>query len=617
MGRIGSLFVEIFAKTDKLNKGLKDSENKLDKFGKGINRIGGLIAGAFALSKVVAFTKEIINLAGQAEGVQAAFKRMGGQLFLEDLRKATRGTVSDLELMKRSVMAHNFQIPIKDLAMLFEFASRRAQETGESVNYLVNSIVVGIGRKAPLILDNLGISAVRLREELDQAGHSVATVGQVSDAVGKIAQAEMKKMGDVVVTATDRIAKMNAEWENTKKTLGQRLIPILNKFTDRINALFEELPRNRALEEFDSIIDSLKKMEKEAATLELKKRIKELTAEWHKLNEQKKVFQANMDRTFPRKGIIFSELQEDRLKTLDRLLNMFSKAAGGTAPKDIISKLFPEEPVKKTIGNITEMEEALKGMEEELKLLPTSSQRFKVLNDQIKQLKINMDALKEATGAPDLPTGFQGINTDAFAIDDFVLESYDDFIKTIDELYTGAGRLADQFEGLNASYMHTTGLAKKMNEVLLQGTDQMLSSAISSEQGLENLADTFAQTIRQIIKALIAEGVAHVVKDAMKTYGIKGIVIGAAAGTAAAAVFETVVPRFAQSGIVPGTQMTGDGVNARLNSGEMVLSRSHQSNLLNMIKNGNSMGGNVEFIIRGRDLHGVMREYDKQLQITG
>ena len=138
-----------------------------------MKKIGGMIAGAFAVQKIIQFGKELIQIGGVAEGVRDAFMRIGDESTLKGLRDATKGTVSDLELMKRAVSASNLGLPIQNLASLFEFATKRAQDTGESVDYLVNSIVTGIGRKSPLILDNLGISAVQLKEKLVITSYSI------------------------------------------------------------------------------------------------------------------------------------------------------------------------------------------------------------------------------------------------------------------------------------------------------------------------------------------------------------------------------------------------------------------------------------------------------------
>lgn len=212
------------------NKGAQD-------FRRSLINIGGALGVAFGVREIARFGLEAVKLAGQMEGVEAAFKRIGGEAIFEDLRKATKGTVTDLELMKRAVQASNFDIPLENLASLFQFASKRAQETGESVDYLVNSIVLGIGRKSPLILDNLGISAVRLRKELKGTGVEMTTVADIAAAVGKIASTEMAEAGDIIETTAIKTQQLTTEMQNLKVELGQGLVPAFNKLLAGANAV--------------------------------------------------------------------------------------------------------------------------------------------------------------------------------------------------------------------------------------------------------------------------------------------------------------------------------------------------------------------------------------------
>ena len=59
----------------------------------------------------------------------------------------------------------------ENLGSYLAFATKRAEETGQSVDYLVDSIIMGIGRKSPMILDNLGISIVDIRNEMEKTGY--------------------------------------------------------------------------------------------------------------------------------------------------------------------------------------------------------------------------------------------------------------------------------------------------------------------------------------------------------------------------------------------------------------------------------------------------------------
>jgi len=219
--KLADLYIKLGLKKDEFDKGIDGAKQKTSSFGSAMAKIGGIIAGAFSVQLLVNFGKELINLSGQVEGVKTAFERIGSAQDLQRLRESTKGTVNDFELMKRAVSAANFGIPIKQLGNLFEFASKRAQDTGQSVDYLVDSIVMGIGRKSPLILDNLGISAVQLKAKLGSVAMETATVGDVAEAVGKIAAESLQKTGGLLDTNATKIASITARWENFKISLSQ------------------------------------------------------------------------------------------------------------------------------------------------------------------------------------------------------------------------------------------------------------------------------------------------------------------------------------------------------------------------------------------------------------
>ena len=69
---------------------------------------------------------------------------------------------------------------------------------------------------------------------------------------------------------------------------------------------------------------------------------------------------------------------------------------------------------------------------------------------------------------------------------------------------------------------------------------------------------------------------------------------------------------YANGGIVGGNSFSGDRVMARVNSGEMILNRSQQASLFNMIGAGVTTGGNVKFRIEGDALVGVLNNYNKK-----
>lgn len=207
------------------DRGLKDAEKKTNVFSGAIKKLGGVFAGVFAAGKLIQFRNELVDLGGKAEGVRAAFNRLNDPNLLKDLRKATAGTVDDLKLMQYAVRAENFNIPLSKLASFFEFATKRAVQTGESVDYLVESIINGIGRKSTLVMDNLGISAAELQEEIKKTG-------DFGLAAGNIIERSMEQMGDVAITNKQKAEALGVAWTNIKTELGERLMPIIGKIAE-------------------------------------------------------------------------------------------------------------------------------------------------------------------------------------------------------------------------------------------------------------------------------------------------------------------------------------------------------------------------------------------------
>ncbi len=226
---------------DGFRRGIQQVDAKLKETSKLMGNLGQLIGASFAVGQIQAFTSEAIQLGSQLQTVSKGFERFGDAATLAELRKSTRGLVTDLDLMKAAVTAGNFGIPIEKLGGLLEFAKRRAQETGQSVDYLVESIVIGIGRKSPLILDNLGISTTRLKEKFHGAALEAQSIADVAAAVGDIATEELGKMGTAVDTAADKMVRLGTSWDNFKASFGQAVAPaaaaVLEFATDQLTQM--------------------------------------------------------------------------------------------------------------------------------------------------------------------------------------------------------------------------------------------------------------------------------------------------------------------------------------------------------------------------------------------
>lgn len=188
---------------------------------KGISALAGGLKDAWTQS---------IELARAGEGVRIAFERLNQPGLLDRLKEATHGTVSEVELMKQAIQFENFKLPLEDLATYLAFAQQKAKDTGQSIDYLVNSIVTGLGRQSKQILDNLGISASELTRRMNEGA-------DMTKAVADIIREEMEKAGDYVETAADRAAKAAADATNEMEAFGRQAAPIAEQWGETWNAL--------------------------------------------------------------------------------------------------------------------------------------------------------------------------------------------------------------------------------------------------------------------------------------------------------------------------------------------------------------------------------------------
>ena len=209
-----------------VEKELKGVDDSAGGMGEGMKTAlavmgGNLMTKAVSLaadlgSEVVSLMNQSAELARSAEGVQMAFERLNRADMLDNLRQATHKTVSDLDLMKAAVKFNDFGLSLDELGTMLAFAQQKAKDTGQSVDYMVDSIVTGLGRKSVMILDNLGLSAADIREKMEETG-------DMTKAVGEIIRERMEKAGDYVETASDRATQANVRLENAMLELGNSM----------------------------------------------------------------------------------------------------------------------------------------------------------------------------------------------------------------------------------------------------------------------------------------------------------------------------------------------------------------------------------------------------------
>lgn len=134
-----------------------------------ISKLGGLkgsLAKLVVGYGVLKATQKAMRWAEEAARVQnlsLAYDSMSKSVgvvsrdMLEDMKAATRGTVTEMELMQRANLAMMLDVPVDRMGDVMEVARSAALATGQSTSYMVESLTVALARQSKLWLDNLGI----------------------------------------------------------------------------------------------------------------------------------------------------------------------------------------------------------------------------------------------------------------------------------------------------------------------------------------------------------------------------------------------------------------------------------------------------------------------------
>lgn len=217
--------------------------------------LGGAIGGlSLATAGVVAFGAALLGLGmrgaafpGVIQAFDVATQRAGiySQTLLGDLRAASRGTIADMALMKTANVAlagaseglARALGPGKGLAGLMEIARAQARATGQDVGFLFDSLVSGVKRSSPMLIDNTGLvlkvgeaneafakSIGKTVEALTAEEKQIALLNATLEA-GRVA---VETYGQGALQASERIAIIQTTITNTLDKLAVAVQPIFN-----------------------------------------------------------------------------------------------------------------------------------------------------------------------------------------------------------------------------------------------------------------------------------------------------------------------------------------------------------------------------------------------------
>ena len=570
------MLVRIKANTDNYNAGIARARKTLDGFKQDNLTMGGIInqstksivaaaaqyaSFAAVLGTVASGFAEAVStgsaMAREMEGVKMAFDRLNQPGLLEGLREATHGTVNDLELMKQAVKFDNFNLSLEQMGTFLAFAQQQAKDTGQDVNYLVDSIVTGLGRKSLPILDNLGLSAEDIRNRMKETG-------DMTKAVAQIIEERMASAGDYVETAADRAAQAQARLDNAMTELGNTM----NSLSGAGATLWTDL-KIGAVDLANTAIKPLIKLFNELASYINGKSVEDIVTGG----------MTDVTDTVDDNGRL---IRKNAINKIPEIVD------GGSAPK-----------VKKRPGG-------------------GRSNGFNISSIAFDQNKAMLSGVKAEDMMPSVyemvkPENILGHADEWEKYKDTITDS----IGSIGESMNNLTEWTEDFKPFqeNMDKMNKTAMQSKMAFGLAANAVSTLGGALA---GME---DPGAKAVGTVLQALssIALGFAMASVQAA-ALGPIGWIAWVAAGIAAFATAISTVHQLtglAEGGIVGGNQYSGDNIyagNAMVNSGELVLNKAQQGNLASQLSGNGMQGIKVAGKIKGTD---IILSVDRTLQLQG
>ena len=568
---------------------IKETKDELYSLGDTVKNSSGLfgeggltgmlqVAGGNLLSKGISMLagdltdtiQKSIELARQGEGVRLAFERLNQPGLLDNLKQATHGTVSEIELMKQAIKFENFKLPLEDLATYLQFAQQKAKDTGESIDFLVTSIVNGLGRQSKQILDNLGISASELTKRM-------ADGKDMTQAVAEIIREEMAKAGDYVETAADRAAVAAASATDKLEEMGRTAMPVAEAVTEMWNTI-----RNGGITVLNTVLTPIANSLKYINDLLSNENGIELF-EKRLGNTPGMEVGPNVDDNGnyirrPSHGTLGWNWNtghyDDEVSSIQEIVVSGTNRKGGgrrTGGGSSGGKKTPsvQDYLNTMYGNMDSLGSSLKGNPDKYfqpvwKMIGEAG-RKQIAETIDKQWDYGKDISKTGNNTPkDIKKMSEGMTK---------------YIDTSNKMLGGISSIAS---GINSMGIE---LPKEIQGVLggIQGVMSILSGIATIVAVIEAL--TTIQTTESTIKSIPVVGWALA----------GGGIVHAASGYS-----------------VPGNHYSGDMVPAMLNSGELVLNKAQQGVLASQLQGGGLQNLKLDGVVTGENIHIVHNRYLKR-----
>ena len=214
------------------------------------------IAAVAAFAKITKGALGLAQAAAPVQGIRGAFNALtadiqgGSSAILSSLQKASAGMVTNAELMRQfNAAAQLISVDFaKKLPDAMASVGKVAAATGQDMDFLMNSLITGVGRLSPAILDNLSIQVDLTAAYEDFADANGLVAGELTKAQQQMAvmnqateklQTNTAKMPEVFGSASQIFGAFRTDIQNIKDDVGSDLLPV---FSNLFNTFRKGMP---------------------------------------------------------------------------------------------------------------------------------------------------------------------------------------------------------------------------------------------------------------------------------------------------------------------------------------------------------------------------------------
>lgn len=244
---------------DEASKVLQGAGGSVSRFGGAFKAAGVVALGAAAGvgAAVVGLGAAALKLARDAapvEGLAKAFEgiaattELGVTGMMAALKEGSAGMISQRDLMMSfnkaaSLVSVDFAEQLPDA---MGYLAKVSAATGQDVGFLMDSLVTGVGRLSPMILDNLAIQVAQSEAteratemyglQADELSKTQIQAGMMNVVMEKLA-ANTADIPDVAGGAAASLAQWGATIQDTKDRIGVALLPTLSNLMGTLSDL--------------------------------------------------------------------------------------------------------------------------------------------------------------------------------------------------------------------------------------------------------------------------------------------------------------------------------------------------------------------------------------------